>query len=174
MRSYEPSHDTYRDFIASYSRKLFGSSCIPLKEVPSTVGRADLVLVTRGPFPYVRIVEVKTRHNDYWSGVDQLLRFKRIGLANYYFIALPEKEIDYLTRNYPYYYSRLVEHDLGLLMLKPKRIRSGISIEVRRGRKSKFEVRKRNWEGLYKELEKIGEQRLIEQLRKTVGKTTGW
>jgi len=171
MYKYSFSHDTLRDFIASHSIEIFGISCIALKEVPAViegeVRRADLVLVSQMIFPYVRIVEVKTKFEEYREGIRQLLWFKERGLANYYFLALPESEVQYLD-----YYEELFKRNIGLLVLKPKKHITSFEIEVKKVEPApKFEVRERDWVSLYKELERVGKRNLADWLKRTVGKT---
>ncbi len=168
----EYSHDTLRDLIASRSRGIFGVSCIALKEVRAIIEgelrRADLVLVTEmSPYPYVRIVEVKTKGEDVWEAFRQLLWFKERGLANFYFTALPKEVCDTYLHSYLDFY----EENIGLIVIDAKPTHKGLGANVEVRVKPKFEMRKRDWEGLYRELEKRGKHKLVERLRRTVGRT---
>ena len=169
----EPSHDTLRDFIALKCREIFGISCIALKEIPAIVGgelrRADLVIVSKmGRYPYVRVIEVKTKFEDLWNAVNQLLWFKENGLANYYFVALPENIAWLLS-----YEQRveLLNKNIGLISVRVKGGFKGLEGKViKEITPRKPEVRKRDWDLLYEELEKLGENSLANRLRETVGK----
>lgn len=168
----ESSHDTLRDFIALKCHDIFGVSCIALKEVPAIVSgelrRADLVVVSRmGRYPYVRVIEVKTKFENFWDAINQLLWFKENGLANYYFIALPENIAKLLSYDQRV---ELLNKNIGLITIRVKGGVKGLEWEVIKEISPKSEVRKRDWDLLYRELEKLGEHSLVERLRETVEK----
>ena len=166
----EVPHDTIRYLIALKAKEIFGISCIALQEVHAEAGtrRADLVLITEmSPYPYVRIVEVKTKAEDVWKAFEQLLWFKERGLANFYFVALPKKEHDKYLHSYDNFY----EKNIGLIVVDTKPSLKGLEANFEVLVKPKFEIRKTDWDELYMELEKRGKHKLVERLRKTVGRT---
>ena len=166
----EIPHDTLRYLIALKAKEIFGISCIALQEVHAEAGtrRADLVLITEmSPYPYVRIVEVKTKAEDVWKAFEQLLWFKERGLANFYFVALPKKEHDKYLHSYDNFYEKII----GLIVVDTKPSLKGLEANFEVPVKPKFEIRKTDWDELYMELEKRGKHKLVERLRKTVGRT---
>jgi len=167
----EVPHDTLRYLLALKAKEIFGISCIALQEVHAVeyeIRRADLVLITEmSPYPYVRIIEVKTKGKDVWEAFRQLLWFKERGLANFYFIALPKEECNRYLHSYLDFY----EKNIGLIVIDAKPTLKGLEADIEVLVKPKFEIRKRDWNILYKELEKRGKHKLIERLKKTLGRT---
>jgi len=176
MSGQDVPHDALRYLIALKAKDVFGVSCIALQEVPAMAAgeprallrRADLVLVTEmAPYPYVRVIEVKTRAEDVWKAFEQIQWFKEKGLANYYFVALPKKECDEKLHWYGEFYNR----NIGLIVIDARPTHSGLEADVEIRVKPNFEIRRTDWDELYRELEKQGKHRLVERLRNTVGKT---
>jgi len=166
----EVPHDTIRYLIALKAKEIFGISCIALQEVHAEAGtrRADLVLISEmSPYPYVRVIEVKTKAEDVWKAFEQLLWFKDRGLANFYFVALPKEEHDKYLHSYDNFY----EKNIGLIVIDVKPTFKGLEADVEVRVKPEFEIRKRDWEELYRELEKQGKHKLAGRLRKSVGRT---
>jgi len=166
----EVPHDALRHLIALKAKEIFGVSCIALQEVHAEAGtrRADLVLVSEmGPYPHVRIVEVKTKGEDVWKAFEQLQWFKEIGLANFYFVALPKGEHD----KYLHFYGDFYEKNIGLIVIDAKPTSKGLEADVEVRVKPKFEIRRRDWEELYRELEKLGKDNLVKRLKETIGRT---
>ena len=160
---YKLSHDTIRDIIALNATQIFGH-CVVRKEVlapplPSEnriIRKVDLVAVNVMGFPFVRVVEVKTKLEDLYSAINYIEGFRELGLANFYYIGYPKSVINALTD-----YSILYERNLGLIIVDEKSQRPELVIRPR------FAVRRTDWELLYRELDKS----LAARLRRTLGKT---
>jgi len=170
MSREEVPHDALRHLIALKAKEIFGISCITLQEVHAEAGtrRADLVLITEmSPYPFVRAIEVKTKAEDVWKAFEQLLWFKERGLANFYFVALPKEEHDKYLHSYDNFY----EKNIGLIVIDVKQSFKGLEADVEVRVKPEFEIRKRDWEELYRELEKLGKHKLIKRLKNAVGRT---
>ena len=165
------SHDTYKDLIGLKSREVFGHSYKWLSEVPAIVmgeyKRADLVLIADYVFPYVRVIEVKTRYEDFYKAIGQLGWFRDKGLANYYIVALPRSIASWISYNSR---TRLVSEGIGLLTFEERVSGSCVELVIRMEIDPKFHVRTTHWMQLYEELEKRGETKLAERLRKTIGR----
>ena len=125
-------------------------------------------MISTMPFPYVRIIEVKTKVEDVWNAFQQLLWFKERGLANFYFIALPKDECNKISLGFR---QNFCKDNIGLVAIDLAPTYKELEANVSIWEKPKFEIRKRDWEGLYMELEKQGNHKLVEKLRETAGKT---
>lgn len=168
------SHDTYKDLIGLKSRELFGCTYKWLSEVPAIAGgelrRADLVLIADYAFPYVRVIEVKTRYEDFWNAIEQLRWFRGNGLANYYIIALPRsvaRRINYDDRIH------LIREGIGLLTFEEKISDLGIKLDTYIEISPKFYIRTSHWEKLYEEVEKRGWITLAKRLRNSLRRSPG-